>query len=111
LEESPKSFWGDPNPIDPAEVWVTQYDEDGTRAEAEIIRLAQRNGLPLPVADTMELWEVAAACGVGWIETLAERDTREINERQEKYWEETQEQRMKIMAEAAERRRERKRRR
>ena len=42
------------------------------------------------MADDYELWELAAAVGLHRVETVAQHDEREIVERSEAYWEETQ---------------------
>lgn len=72
--------------------------------EAEIIHLCSRAGITLPVADEMELWELASAIGLHRVETLAMRDQREIVETKAEYWDETQDKRMAIIVERAERR-------
>lgn len=64
-------------------------------------------GLALPMADEMELWEVAAAIGAHRIETISEYTEREIIEKAEAYYEETKDRRMDILSGYAERRKER----
>ena len=59
------------------------------------------------MAETMELWEVAAALGIHRTETEAAYVEREIIERSAAYFEETREQRMEHLAGYAERRKRR----
>jgi len=87
---------------------VSPLDDIGLRVEADIIYLAALAGIPLHTAETMELWELAAAGGRHLTETLQAKNVREVDEAQAAVWEETHQQRMERMAEAAERRRERK---
>jgi hypothetical protein len=75
--------------------------------EAEIIHVCSVRNLPPPVADEMELWEVAAYLGLHRIETREAHDTREIVETKQAYWEETAEQRQAKMAGYSKRRKER----
>jgi len=86
---------------------LSALDDIGLRSEADIIYLAALAGIPLPTAEGMELWELAAAKGMHYTETLQEHNIRETNAEQEKVWEETQVQRMELLARQAERRRER----
>jgi len=86
---------------------LSALDDIGLRGEADIIYLAALAGIPLPVAEGMELWELAAAKGMHYTETLQEHNIRETNAEQEKVWEETQAQSLEILARQAERRRER----
>lgn len=67
-------------------------------AEAELIYLISRIGIPLRDAEQMELWEIAAAGGLHRIETQTERDEREIVKKKEEYWGETVDKRAEIMA-------------
>lgn len=67
-------------------------------AEAELIYLISRIGIPLRDAEQMELWEIAAAGGLHRIETQTERDEREIVAKKEEYWGETVDKRAEIMA-------------
>lgn len=109
MEESPKSLWLErSDPIDPSLQWVTHYDDmPWLQREAEIINICQRGGLPLPIADDMELWEIAAALGMHRIETLEERDNREIVQTKQEYFEETGSQRLERVSGYRERRRQR----
>ena len=107
MAEPPKSFWGG-GVVDPETSWVSEYDEIGLRAEADIIRLSARAGIPLVYAEQMELWEIAAALNLDLVETVQTRTIREIDEKQKAYYEETKEQREMLMVRQAERRRERK---
>ena len=59
--------------------------------EAEIIYAVTRAGVPLHYADEMELWELASAVGLHRVETRAQHDEREIVEKSQEYWGETQE--------------------
>jgi hypothetical protein len=86
---------------------VSELDEIGLRVEADILHHIGLAGVPLPIAEGMELWEIAALRGLHYTETLQEANVRQINEEQQVVWEETQETREAIMARAAERRRER----
>lgn len=74
-------------------------------AEAEMIFIVSRIGVPLDVADGMELWELAAAGGLHRIETQTEHDEREIVAKKEAYWAETETKRNEVMARRKERRR------
>jgi len=76
-------------------------------AEAEIIHACSMRGLAPPMADEMELWEIAAYLGLHRKETRAEHDAREITEAKAEYFEQTGEQRMEQMAGYSDRRRER----
>jgi len=75
--------------------------------EAEIIHACSMRHLALPTADEMELWEVASYLGLHRVETLEERDNREIVETKKEYFEETGEQRAEKLTGYSERRRER----
>ena len=55
----------------------------------------------------MELWELASACGLHRVETVSDHDEREIVERKEEYWEETQTKRNEMLAGYTERRKQR----
>ena len=90
---------------------MTIYDDDPVLAvEAELIHAFSTRGIPLPVADTMELWELAASVGVHRVETREEHDNREIVEKKEQEWEETKTKRAAIMARRKERQAEKERR-
>lgn len=65
--------------------------------EAELIFLVSKIGVPLHAADSMELWELAAAGGLHRVETFTQRDEREIIAKKEEYWDETQAKRRAIM--------------
>lgn len=83
---------------------MTIYDDNPVMAvEAELIHVFALRGLPLPSADSMELWELAAACGVHRKETREEHDNREIVEKKADYWDETVDKRAEIMARRKER--------
>ena len=90
---------------------LSALDTTGLRVEADIIYLAALAGIPLPVAEGMELWEIAAARGMHYTETLQDHNVRTIDVEQAAVWEETQVKRQELLARQAERRRERKRRR
>jgi hypothetical protein len=75
--------------------------------EAELIHALSYRNLPLPAADEMELWEVAAYLGLHRVETVAQRDEREVVDTKREYWEETQAQRQEKLAGYAERRKQR----
>ena len=107
MAESPKSFWGNRD-LDPENTWLTAYDGTPLAQEADIIYYITRAGIPLPLADNYELWELSSALGLHRIETRAEHDAREIVLKSQAYYEETREAREAYMAEAAQRRRERK---
>jgi len=79
-------------------------------AEAELIYLISRIGIPLHAAEQMELWELAAAGGLHRVETQSARDEREIVEKKQEYWGETVDKRAEIMARRKERKAERTRR-
>jgi hypothetical protein len=106
LERGPKSFWGErPDPIDPEQQWITHHDDTPVLAvEAEILHACSMRGLQPPMADEMELWEIAAYLGLHRKETRAEHDTREITEAKSEYWDETGPDRMERMAKVAEER-------
>lgn len=87
---------------------LSHLDDLGLRAEADLIYHIALAGIPLPVAETMELWELAAARGLHYTESLQEKNIRETDEEQAAYYEETREQREAMIARQAERRRERK---
>jgi hypothetical protein len=108
LEKGPKSFWATSDRVvDESERWVTHYDHEPSLAvEAEIIHACGRGQLPLPVADEMELWEIAAYLGLHRIETVGQRDQREIVETKAAYWEETREARSAKVNDYATQRRE-----
>lgn len=83
---------------------MTFYDDSPVMAvEAELIHAFQLRGITLAHADQMELWELAAACGVHRVETWEERNDREIVTKKEEYWQETQEKRQAMMRARAER--------
>lgn len=46
----------------------------------------------------MELWEVAASLGLHRVETVEQRDQREIVETKQKYWDQTGAERMERIA-------------
>lgn len=78
---------------------MTFYDNTPALAvEAEIIHACALRGLALPVIDQMELWEIAASLGLHRVETLEQRDQREITEVKGEYWEETKEPRLERIA-------------
>lgn len=84
---------------------MTHYDEHPVMAaEAEIIHACARGMLPLPMAEEMELWEIASYLGLHRIETWEQRDTREIVEKKSELWDETGPARMERMAKVAEER-------
>jgi hypothetical protein len=106
LAKRPKSFWGERRePLDPEQQWITYHDDyPAIRLESEIIYLCSLRGLQPPMADEMELWEIAAYLGLHRKETRAEHDTREITEAKSEYWDETGPDRMERMAKVAEER-------
>jgi hypothetical protein len=57
--------------------------------EAEIIHACGVRGLDPRTADGMYLWEIAAYLGIHRLETIEERDQREIVQAKAEYWEET----------------------
>jgi hypothetical protein len=61
--------------------------------EAEIIHACGVRGLDPRTADGMYLWEIAAYLGIHRLETIEERDQREIVQKKADYWEETQDKR------------------
>lgn len=87
---------------------LSHLDDIGLRVEADLIYHIALAGIPLPVAEGMELWELAAARGLHYTESLQDKNIREVDEAQKEYYEETREQREALMARQAERRRERK---
>lgn len=86
---------------------LSDLDEIGLRVEADIIYHIALAGIPLPVAEGMELWELAAARGLHYTESLQERNIRETDAEQAAYYEETKDVREELMRRQAERRRER----
>lgn len=72
--------------------------------EAEIIHACSFRGLAPTVADEMELWEIAAYLGLHRMETIEQRDQREIVETKGEYWDETMQQRMERLGSYSERR-------
>ena len=106
MADPPKSFWG-PVELDPENTWVTAYDGTPFAVEADIIYHTTRAGIPLPLADEYELWELYSALGLHRIETRAEHDAREIVLKSQAYYEETREAREAYMADVARRRAER----
>lgn len=90
---------------------MTIYDDNPVMAvEAELIHAFTQRGITLVHADSMELWELAAACGAHRKETREEHDNREIVEKKADYWAETVDKRAAIMARRKERQAEAKRR-
>lgn len=87
---------------------LSALDDIGLRQEADLIYHIALAGIPLPVAESMELWELAAARGLHYTETLQEKNVRDVDAAQAAYYEETREKREAIMAARAERRRDRK---
>lgn len=104
MAECPKSFFKTPRRLTPEgqddepthdEEWVTSLDHlPDLKVEAELIHILHRAGIPLNVADTQELWELAAAIGMHRTEKVTDRDARLIAEEKEREWDATQEQRM-----------------
>lgn len=77
---------------------MTFYDDQPVMAvEAELIHAFTLRGIPLPAADGMELWELAAACGIHRVETWEARNDREIVEKKQEYWDETAGRRMELL--------------
>lgn len=72
-------------------------------AEAELIYIIARIGIPLRDAEQMELWEIAAAGGLHRVETQSARDEREVVQKKQEYWEATVDKRAEIMARRRER--------
>lgn len=108
MANRPKSFWVERSePLDPDHQWITYHDDLPVLAlEAEIIHACSLKNLAPPIAEDMELWEIAAYLGLHRKETRADRDTREITEAKAEYFEETGEQRMEHLSGYSERRRE-----
>lgn len=105
MEEYPKSFWAERERVDSSSQWVTHLDDlPAFKLAAEIIHACSLRGLPPPIADEMELWEMAAYLGLHRIETLEERENREIVETKKEYWEETETQRKAKLADYSARR-------
>jgi hypothetical protein len=75
--------------------------------EAEIIHACGVRGLDPRTADGMYLWEIAAYLGIHRLETIEERDQREIVQAKADYWEETQDKRAGQLTGYSERRRQR----
>jgi hypothetical protein len=86
---------------------VTHHDKPHMAMEAELLHILHRGGIPLHVADRYTLWENAAALGMHRVETVAQRDEREVVDTKREYWEETQAQRQEKLAGYAERRKQR----
>lgn len=83
---------------------MTHFDHIPVLAqEAEIIHACSYRGLAPTTADSMELWEIASYLGLHRIETVEDRDQREIVETKGEYWEETQRERMGKLAGYSER--------
>lgn len=105
MEEGPKSFWSDRERVDTSQQWVTHYDSKPVLAqEAEIIHAMSYRNLPLPIAEDMELWEIASYLGLHRIETLEDHEKREIVEAKQEYWNETASERMERLADYSARR-------
>lgn len=111
MEDRPKSFWQPERELeqDPEKRWITTLDGTPFEQEAQIIRMAAVHGIALPFADGMELWELAAACGVHLVETWGQHNEREVVTKAKAYYEETAEVREAKLAEYQEKRRERER--
>jgi hypothetical protein len=75
--------------------------------EAEIIHACGVRGLDPRTADGMYLWEIAAYLGIHRLETIEERDQREIVQAKADYWEETHDKRAGQLTGYSERRRQR----
>lgn len=104
METTPKSFWPDTPGVtepDPTTHRVSTFDDLGWRDWADLIRIFTRAGIPLPQADRMEMWELAAAVGADLGPTIDEQKLVDIAE-QEK---ETLEARMAKVAEVQARQR------
>lgn len=65
---------------------VSALDSVGLRDEADIIRLAARRSIPLPVAEEYELWELAAACDMDLIGTESQVKGQELAEEKGDKW-------------------------
>lgn len=89
MEDDPKSFWLEEG----KEGWVTHLDGTGLEEEASIIHWAASKGIALADAQSYELWELAAACGLHLKESRSDYDQREIIEKSQAYWEQTSDQR------------------
>lgn len=74
------------------------------KVEAELIHILHRAGIPLPVADGQELWELAAAIGMHRTERVVDREARLIGEEKQAEWDATQEVRMERIRARQERR-------
>ena len=100
LAHQPKSFWSSTANVDPADQWITAYDDTSPlmALEAELIYATASRGIPWDSALEMELWQIAAALGMHRIETRKDHDAREITEAKQKYWEETKDQRLAKVA-------------
>lgn len=85
---------------------LSALDDVGLRAEADIIYLAAQAGI-YPAAEEMELWEIAAASGKHFTETLQDFNVRQIDAEQKAYFLETEEKRQALLERQAERRRDR----
>lgn len=78
MEDAPKSFWGEPGPVDGSTHRLSEYDDIGLREEADLIHMFTRAGVPLREAEDMELWELAAATGAYLGPTLDEARVQEV---------------------------------
>lgn len=78
MEDAPKSFWGDPGPVDGSKHRLSEYDDIGLREEADLIHLFTKAGVPLREAEGMELWELAAATGAYLGPTMDEARIQEV---------------------------------
>ena len=82
MEAAPKSFWPDSGTVepDPATHRVSTFDDLGWRDWADLIRIFTRAGIPLPIADQMQTWELAAAVGADLGPTIDEQKLADIAE-------------------------------
>lgn len=78
MEDAPKSFWGEPGPVDGSKHRISEYDEIGLREEADLIHMFTKAGIRLADADETELWELAAATGAYLGPTLDEARVQEV---------------------------------
>lgn len=108
MADGPKSFWPDEPKLDP-DARTSHLDGTHLRPEADILFMIHKAGITLPDAAGYELWELAAAVGLHYGPTIAERDATEIIDKKQAEWDATADERMRRMAEAAERRKNKKR--
>lgn len=84
---------------------MTAYDDEPVlRMEAEIIYACATRGLDPRTADDMHLWEIAAYLGMHRLETIEDRDQREVIQAKADYWAETEDTRAPKLTGYSERR-------